>query len=215
MIVSAGIAELARDLPPAPAPSPTTSRTEDLGERGVLPIIMGGRTHELRTLTLRESRAWKRKLAEAIARLDGELHPSADGADFIGTLLTIGDEERIAILVAYDVEGVLGGRDHIEDTMRAEELAPAVEAVLDAQAPFGEADVPSVVAAFGRPVRVLGGLLSTLVATSARESSPSGPSRPGASPTSTSTSDGPSSSSSSDGPTPSDASSANPASSGT
>lgn len=184
----------------------TVERTEDLGESGVLPITMGGRRYELRTLTLRESRAWKRGLAEAIARLDAQLQP-ASGADFIGQLLTVGDEERLAILAAYDVEDVLGGRDHIEDTMRAEELGPAVEAVLDAQAPFGQADVPSVVAAFGRPVRVLGGLLSTLVATSARENSPNGPSATGASPTPTSSAPGPSSSSSSAGPTPSSVSS--------
>ena len=77
--MSAGIAELARDFPPAPAPSPTTSRTEDLGERGVLPITMGGRAYELRTLTLRESRAWKRKLADAIARYRSMKGLPADG----------------------------------------------------------------------------------------------------------------------------------------
>ncbi len=138
-------------------------RTEDLAIRGVLPLTIGGETVELRTLVIDESDAWMRKLALALAELQGVPEPEDDqeGADLIAALLTSSTSAAVALLHAYDIDDALAG---IEVGKRAtkQELKAALMAMVTVEDPFGEAAARSATAALGERSHLLGLFLAAL-----------------------------------------------------
>lgn len=193
---------LAADLDGTPS-----TRTEDEAESGFLTVVMGGRDYRLRVLTIGESEEWQTFLSTVLAGLQV---PESDdledgGAAFIDVLLKDGARGRRRVLLAYDLDDVLGGEDYVKKRMTQRELATALEVVLDAEYPFVE-ERRSVVEAFGMPLRILAlASASAAVDTSRQERSLSGLSPSGDSPTPTSDDAGHKSSSPSGGPTASGA----------
>jgi hypothetical protein len=192
----------------------TSLRTEDDGEAGILRITVGGQPVELRVLTIAESDDWKDQLARRLAAMD-IVDPGADGGALLSTLFRVGADARLDMLVAYDVDHVLGDRESLRRRLTQAELARALDLMVEAEGPFGMADARSVAEAFGKPLQVAAGILRALEDLSAPASSPSGPSSTGDSPTPTSDDGGPGSSSSSAGPMPSSDSIESPGSSAT
>lgn len=191
-----------------------TERTEDLGEVGVLHLTMRGQPVKLRVLTIEESDAWLDTLARLLSGLDVP-DMEGDAAEAMARVFHAGSDARLSVIAAYDIEGVLGGPDAIRKSMSKQELAAALEVMVEAEGPLGLADARSVVEAFGLPLKRAAVTLRALGALSRPERSPSRPSSTGASPTPTSTGRGRASSSSSGGRTSSGPSSATPGSDGT
>jgi hypothetical protein len=179
--------------------------------RHILTISVGGERVELRTLTLAESDAWLLALADATT----EALPSApDGAKMqAADLLTIGSRLALRLVEAYDVDGVLGDRI---DSMSKMEVKAALDAMAEAEDPFGEGASRLVVAVYGPASTLLGRATSKLLEARGlgppREKSPRGASaRGGSTTTGTSTPPGPASSSSSSTPTGDTSSGSDPA----
>lgn len=189
-------------------------RTEDLGEIGVLHLTVGGQPVRLRVLTIEESDAWLDTLARVLSSLDV---PDMEGepADVMARVFRAGSDARVRVVAAYDIEGVLGGVEAVRKRMSKQELASALEVMVEAEGPLGMVDARSVVEAFGLPLKRAAGTLGALAAISRPERSPSRRSGTGASPTPRSTGPGRASSSSSGGPTSNEPSSATPGSSET
>ena len=179
-------------------------RTEAEAEAGDLTITLGGRSYRLPALTIRQGKEWRASLAGALSGMEADIPEDApDGGEgALRSILSQGPAAKVAALAAYDIGGVLGGLDAIEARMTQRELGAAIEVVMEAEYPFEPDERRSVVEAFGLPLRVLG-LASRAVTEgmSRPASSPSGPSRIGASNGPASSAPGPLSSSSSDGPT--------------
>lgn len=114
----------------------TEQRPEDDRANGVLRIILGGRPVELPVLRIRQSRAWRERFA-AMAETDGE------GATDIGLPI----EGMLDLLAAYDMGGILGGREAIEDRATDREVYDAFEQIVAASYPFADARVMTQVAA--------------------------------------------------------------------
>lgn len=129
-------------------------RTEDLALRRVLPIAMGGARYELRTLTIDESDAWLRLVAERLAAIEDDLFKDS-GVDSIAALLTASSRTVVGLVAAYDLEDTLGGEAAIRGRMSKPELRAAMDAMVTAEDPFGEAVARSVAEGFGVPSRFL------------------------------------------------------------
>lgn len=182
----------------------TQDRTEEAALSGLLEIRMGGQPYTLPVLTMAQSEAWQRTLAQRLASID-VLPDLDDGGELMAQLFAAGGQAKLDVVAAYDLTGVLGGREAIRERITQMELAAALEVMVEAELPFGVVAAPSVVAAFGEPMRLA---VATLVAIrSLSERSPSGPSLTGGLTGPPSGTDGPTSSSSSIGPTGSDGSS--------
>ena len=126
-----------------------TERTEELGLAGRLPISVGGEPIELRTLSLDESDKWLALLKP----IDLETE--------------ISTELMLSLVVAYDVDHVLGG--DLRTRMTKRELNDAVDQMVSAEDPFEEAS-RSVVAASGLLANIPTGLMYHLVNQSRRAS---------------------------------------------
>ena len=133
-------------------------RTEELGLSGKLPIYVGGSPVELRTLNLEESEKWL-----------GRLRTLDDKG--------IGVDELLDLVLAYDVEKVLGPRASVRKRMTQRELSATFNQMVRAELPFLK-DAPSVESEFGRLLAqgVLGRLFLRESSTNGR--SPSGDSPP-------------------------------------
>lgn len=136
-------------------------RTEEDGLAARLTITVGGQRTTLRTLNLDESDEWLKGLDEL-----GELTPTGVPA-----------EKLLALIVAYDVDGVLGG--DLRKRFTKVELQSAVNQMVSAEAPLAE-ESRSVVTGSGL-FRNLGPLAYQLAVRSQSESSTNGDSQSGGS----------------------------------
>lgn len=165
---------------------PTTiPRTEDEKVAAQIPVVLGTVTKALRVLSMRESRKWKLGLVNAVggasgglARMDlgktGDLGPLADAAA----------DRILELVIAYDVDGSLGGRDWIEEHATDAQVYAVFRTVLSLSFPF-VTDLRTALA----ELRALG--LMDLLSSGAKEAtepSPSESSTNGASPDGASTS---------------------------
>jgi hypothetical protein len=176
-------------------------RTEADALRQVLTVSVGGKSVELRTLTIDESDVWLRKLTGAV---DVEL-PEADGdADTLARLLALPARAALELVAAYDVDGVLGDIDSLRTRMTKRELHASLEAMAGAEDPFGEGAARLAAEVCGAPSRFLATVTSLVIdgLASPTAPSPSGASTSGASTgRETSVPAGAASASSSSGPT--------------
>jgi hypothetical protein len=177
-------------------------RTEDAALSRILPLTVGGEPVELRTLTIDESDIWLGKVADAMARID---IPPGASQDILQGLLSMASSEAIDLVLAYDMDGTLGGAESFRARATKREVHHALEVMLSAEDPFGEGTGRSVAVAFGAPSRLLrAGAAITLEAmvASLRGRSTSGRSADTASIGDASAESGAGNNSSSDGSTP-------------
>jgi len=113
---------------------------------------MGGEQFTLPVLTIEQSEAWQAEVGEELSSLDDGL---GVGDGTIGSVLRRGGEAMQVVVAAYDISGVLGGKDAIRKHMTQRELWMATEAMLDAEFPFDETAKRSVGAMFGLPLKAL------------------------------------------------------------
>ena len=164
-------------------------RTEAEALRQVLTVSVGGEPVALRTLTIDESDAWLRRLTGAV---DVELGEAEGDADTLARMLALPAQAALDLVAAYDIDGVLGDTDSLRTRMTKRELHSALEAMADAEDPFGEGAARLAAEVFGAPSRFLAAMTSLVLdgLASPTVSPPSGVSTPGAS-TGTGTSDPP------------------------
>ena len=143
----------------------TVERTEAAGESGLLTLSCGGQPVTLRVLTIAESDAWLDKLGTALASMDvGEEDDERTGDQMLRDLLTQASRAALDLVVAYDIDGVLGGRDAIRASMTKVELKDALETMVTVEDPLGPASARSVGVVFGGPSLVLEAALTMTMA---------------------------------------------------
>ena len=140
-------------------------RTEAAGESGLLTLSMGGQPVTLRALTLAESDAWLATLGDTLASLDvGDVDDARSGDQMLRDLLVQASHAALDLVVSYDLDGVLGGRDAIRATMTKSELKDALEMMVTVEDPLGPASARSVGVVFGGPSLVLEAALTMTMA---------------------------------------------------
>lgn len=156
------------------------ARTEEQIVAAVIPTVVGGKSKLLRILTMRESRTWKAGLVDAVSGGIGSMDLSSS-SDFAPVLDAAADK-ILELVVAYDVDGSLGGREWLETNATDAEVYLVLRRCLEVSFPFVK-DLRTALA----EIRALG--LAELL-TSARPSAESRPasSGSGASPDGASTS---------------------------
>ena len=97
-------------------------RSEEARAAGLLYPVIGGQVVELPVLRIRKAREWKKRLGEV--EVEGE-HD-----------MDYPIEVMLDLLVAYDVQGVLGSRDSVEDRATDREVYDAFREVMAATFPF-------------------------------------------------------------------------------
>ena len=128
-------------------------RTEGAALSGTLEVRMGGAAITLRALTIDESDAWLDKVGEALATVG--VPDGVSGTAGISQLLTGSSSAIAALVAAYDIDDALGGIEIIRGRMSKRELKAAMDAMVTAEDPFGEAAALSVATGFGLPSRFL------------------------------------------------------------
>lgn len=110
-------------------------RSEEEIVAGLLTVTLGG-THRkpLRVLTMREARVWKLSL---VGKLGGEIG-SLDLASTkdVGPLIEAASDRILDLVVAYDVDGTLGGREWLEDHASDLEVYSVFRRLLEVSFPF-------------------------------------------------------------------------------
>lgn len=175
----------------------TEERTEELGEAGLLHLHVGQDIVPLRVLTIEESDAWQATFAESYAALEVPKSP-LEGGELLRKMMEVGPAATLDLLLAYDLDGALGGRESLRKRMTKAQLRAAFDAILEAELPLDPDERRSVLEGFGLATQLMAATLEVL-ARSVRGSYQSGLSGTGGSPTRLSAVPGPESSSSSDG----------------
>jgi hypothetical protein len=98
-------------------------------------LVLGGVSKPIRQLPVRANEEWKRKLAEVAATRFGGLS-GAPTVDAIAKLFNSLGDVQAELLIAYDVDGRLGGAEWIGDHATPGELWQAFKDVLEAVFPF-------------------------------------------------------------------------------
>lgn len=132
----------------------TVERTEEEALSLLLTVSMGGQEYQLPTLSLKASDAWLDQLGAAMAEVD-VVEEGEDGTAMLQALLKASGNAMLRLVVAYDHTDVLGGMGAIQETMTKRELVAALEGMVTAEDPSGEAAARSVVEAFGEPSRMM------------------------------------------------------------
>ena len=98
-------------------------------------------------------------------------------------MLALPAQAALDLVAAYDVDGVLGDTETLRTRMTKRELHAALEAMADAEDPFGEGAARLAAEVFGAPSRFLAAMTSLVIdgLASPTAPSPSGASTPGAS----------------------------------
>lgn len=109
-------------------------RTEDEIVAGLLTVTLGAIRKPLRILTMREARVWKLSL---VGKLGGEIG-SLDLASTkdVGPLIEAAADRILDLVVAYDVDGSLGGREWLESHASDLEVYSVFRRLLEVSFPF-------------------------------------------------------------------------------
>ena len=112
-------------------PELTPAEEEAILTRAGVRIVLGGHAKSVAPLTIDRNREWKKGLSEYIGVAFGDLAASAaDWTQLVTTLAAMSDQ-HIALLVAYDETGSLGGREWIGGHATEREVWDGLKAVLD------------------------------------------------------------------------------------
>lgn len=109
-------------------------RSEEEVVAGALPVVVGNLRKSLRILTMRESRAWKLELVNTVGKKLGSI--DLKGADDVGTFVDAASEKILDLVVAYDLDGTLGGRDWLESKASDVEIYAVFRRCLEVSFPF-------------------------------------------------------------------------------
>lgn len=142
---------------------------------GVIPAVVGGKAKALRVLTMRESRLWKSSLVSTIGGGLGSMDLSTPSD--AGPLFDAAADKILELVIGYDVDGTLGGREWLETKATDAEVYAVFRRCLDVSFPFVK-DLRTALA----EIRALG--LADLLTSgkSTGDQSPSASSSSGASP---------------------------------
>jgi hypothetical protein len=131
----------------------TTERTEETGLSGLLEVTIGGQPVRLRALTIAESDEWLARLATALA--DAEVMEDGEtSADTLRQLVTHASASALEMVLAYDLDGMLGGTEGIRTRATKREVADALEMMVTVEDPLGPSTRRLVEAAFGLPAQL-------------------------------------------------------------
>ena len=114
------------------------SRSEESILAGILEVQVGGTERSLRVLRIAEGRAWKQQLGALIAEIsDLDIPQSAnDISKMVSIFANLPSDRMVALVTAYDVDGVLGGPAKFEAEASEDESYRAFRAMLEATFPF-------------------------------------------------------------------------------
>jgi len=112
----------------------TDVRTEEEIVAGLLSVTVGAIRKPLRVLTMRESRVWKAGLVQAIG---GNLATmNLAGVEDVAPFVDAAADRILDLVVAYDVDGSLGGRDWLESKASDAEVYAVFRRCLEVSFPF-------------------------------------------------------------------------------
>lgn len=111
-----------------------TPRTEDEIVAGTLTVSLGGVKKSVRILSIREARVWKLALVNAVGQDVAGMR--LDGAGDIAPLLDTATDKMLELVVGYDVDGSLGGREWLETKATDAELYAVFRRFLEISFPF-------------------------------------------------------------------------------
>lgn len=121
----------------APA-EPTPIRSEGQITSRQLTVTVGGRDKRLRVLPIGPMREWKQALAEQAVELYGAFGGGEEVRDWEGVkAMALGmTDTMLELLLQYDRESDLGGREWLEANATEEEVYDAFKAVAQLAFPF-------------------------------------------------------------------------------
>ena len=133
----------------------TAAEEEAIVTRAGLPVVLGGNERAVRPLVIADNRVWKDKVIDAIAERWGALGGVGDWRDVV-RLLSGSEEALLDLLLAYDVEASLGGREWIEKKATAREVFEAFKVVVREAFPLEDAALGSYPALVGMLLKAAG-----------------------------------------------------------
>lgn len=110
------------------------ARTEEEVVAGLLPVTVGGIKKPLRILTMRESRVWKLSLVKIVGTDVAAI--DVKKAEDVGTLVDAASDKILDLVVAYDVDGTIGGREWLETNASDLEVYTIFRRLLEVSFPF-------------------------------------------------------------------------------
>ncbi len=98
-------------------------------------VTVGGIERSMPTLSIRDAREWRKRLAAEVAPIASL---QIDAADWAGmpAKLQLAEDTMLELIVAYDRTGALGGREWLEEHAKPRELGPIFTACVEAVFPF-------------------------------------------------------------------------------
>lgn len=142
-------------------PKLTAAEEEAIVIRAGLSVVLDGRERTVAPLVIADNRIWKAKVVDAIAERWGALGDVGDWKDVI-RLLSGSEDVLLDLLLAYDRDSTLGGRDWIEHNATARELLEAFKVVAREAFPLEDSALESYPALVGMLMRAAGERMSEL-----------------------------------------------------
>lgn len=144
-------------------PKLTAAEEEAIVTRAGLEVVLGGHERTVLPLVITANRIWKTKVAHAIAERWGALGGVGDWKDVI-RLLSGSEDVLLDLLLAYDADASLGGREWIESHATARELLEAFKVVAREAFPLEVGALGSYPALVGMLMRAAGERMAELPA---------------------------------------------------
>lgn len=116
------------------APAVVPARSEDQVVGAILEVAVGGRKKGLRVLTMRESRKWKIELVDVGVGGIGKI--DLRGTEDVAPLFDAAADKILDLVVRYDVDGSLGGREWLEANATDAEVYGIFRRCLEVSFPF-------------------------------------------------------------------------------
>ncbi len=102
---------------------------------GLITVTVGGLERSMPTLSIRDAREWRKRLAAEVAPIAAL---QIDANDWAGmpAKLQLAEDTMLELIVAYDRTSALGGREWLEEHAKPRELGPIFTACVEAVFPF-------------------------------------------------------------------------------
>jgi len=122
---------------PAAAPATNGRTEEDKVFQGPVTVVLGGKSHEVRPLTIRESREWRKLIAAPITAFSQNSSVSSDNAEAFRsamvTMIVTTPDELADMFFGYAQDL---NREEIEVVATDAELAVAIDVILEVAFPL-------------------------------------------------------------------------------
>src|SRR5688500_7345976 len=107
---------------------PTPLRPDDQVAGGFIPVSVGGQMRNLPELKRHRNREWKALFQQTVGVTLSKSHDLEDLEDVV-QLISGTSDVQIDLLVAYDEQGVLGGRECLDTNATDREIYTAIKRV--------------------------------------------------------------------------------------